>query len=416
MKTPSLPPLLPVLVAGAIAADASCPLEVLVDPPGASVSVDSRPPTAAPVSTRVEAGSRTIAVSSRGYADTTLQVACDSASLQRLAVQMRRVATDSVKTRADSLARAKREFARRALAQSSDDLPSALDRLSSNPAVSRDSAAPAPTLAVLPFQASGGAPPEAAVSAGESAILHLSTDRRWRLVERDRFQSVLQEQALWGAGATGSDLELGRALDARYLLMGVVTADGARRLVAMRLVDAQTGRVAAVAATRVDGPAMDQALKDALGEQFGVSGAVFRSVAVPGWGQFWTGRPVRGSLWLAATAGLAGTLAWSILDWADKDSKAEDFKNRDASTFRPGEYDDWIARANDAVSARNDAATRNLVLGSALAGAWALNVADAAWCGWKSSRSARARYFAVAPVVGPDAAGLRLAISLGGIR
>jgi len=324
--------------------------------------------------------------------------------------------TDSVSAksaRIDSLAKARRDYARKTLSQIANDIPSVLEKISSHPSIVRDSANP-PTLAVLPFQAAGGAPAEAASSASETAILHISGDRRWKLVERERFQSVLQEQSLWGAGAANSDLEIGRSLEARYLLMGTVTVDGLRRLVAMRLVDAQSGRVVAVGATRVDGPAMDEALKDALGEQFGVSGAVFRSAVAPGWGQFWTDRPVRGTFWLVASAGLAGTLAWSIADWADKDNAAEDFKNKDASTFQAGEYDAWIERANAAVSDRNDAATRNLILGSALAGVWALNIADAAWCGWKSAHSARARYFAFAPVVGPDAVGLRMSLSLGG--
>lgn len=327
------------------------------------------------------------------------------------------ILTDSVKTsRADSLASARRDFAHRTLSQTSDGIPAALDRISSSPFLVRDSASAPPTLAVLPFQAVGGAPAEAAASASETAILHLSCDKRWNLVERDRFQSVLQEQALWGAGAANSDLEIGRSLEARYLLMGTVTIDGPRRMVAMRLVDVQSGRIVAVGASRVDGPAMDEALREALGEKFGVSGAVFRSAVAPGWGQFWTDRPVRGAFWLVASAGLAGTLAWSIVDWADKDSKAEDYKNKDASTFQAGEYGAWIERANAAVSDRNDAATRNLILGSALAGVWALNIADAAWCGWKSSRSARVRYFAVAPVVGPDMAGARLTFALGGAR
>lgn len=414
MKIPTLVPLLSFVALGATAHGAACTVSIATDPVGASVRLDSLPAARAPLSAQLPAGAHLASIGAPGHADTTLAFACDSGSVS-LAVPMRKL-TDSVKSaRADSIARARRDYARRTLAQSVDDIPSALEKISSAPGIVRDSAAP-PTLAVLPFQAVGGAPSEAASTAGETAVLHLATDRRWKLVERERFQSILQEQALWGTGATGGDLELGRSLEARYLLMGTVTVDGMRRLVAMRLVDAQTGRVVAVGATRVDGPAMDAALKDALGEQFGVSGAVFRSIAVPGWGQFWTDRPVRGTLWLAATAGLAGTLAWSVVDWADKDSKAEDFKNKDASTFRPGEYDEWIARANAAVSDRNDASTRNLILGSTLAGVWALNVADAAWCGWKSSRSARARYFAFAPVIGPDAAGLRLTLALGGAR
>lgn len=300
------------------------------------------------------------------------------------------------------------------LAKAPTDLATALDQLS---AAAKRPAGPPPTLAVLPFQIAGGASPEAAAVASETAVLHLARDSGWKLVERARFQSILQEQALWGSGAITSELEIGRALEARYLLAGTVATDGLRRLVALRLVDAVDGRIVATGAARVDGPKMDDALKEALGEKFGVSGAVFRSISVPGWGQFWTERPVRGSLWLGATLGLAGALTWSVLDWADKDNASEDFKNRDISTFRPGESpDDWIARANAAIDDRNAAATRNLVLGSALAGTWLLNVADAAWCGARSARSARARYFALAPLVGPDAAGARLTIALGASR
>ena len=324
------------------------------------------------------------------------------------------MATDSVKAaRTDPLSKVRRDYARRTLSQAADDIPTVLDRLSSHPAIQRDTASP-PTLAVLPFQATGGTSLEAATTASETAVLHLATDKRWKLVEREKFQSVLQEQALWGAMGASADLEIGRSLEARYLLLGTVTTDGLRRLVAMRLVDAVDGRVVAVGATRVEGPAMDAALADALGEKLGTSGAVFRSLVMPGWGQFWTERPVRGSFWLVASAGLAGTFAWSLADWAKKDNTAEDFKNKDAGTFGDGDTEAWLARANRAIEERNDAADRNLLLGSALAATWALNVADAAWCGWRSSKSARSRYFAAVPVLTPTSAGIRLAVSLGG--
>lgn len=394
-------------------AHGDCPVSVWSDPPGASVRIDSIPTVQTPAKLSVPTGVHAITLSAPGFVDTAFSFVCDTSAVD-ISVAQRKIVTDSVtRVRADSLSRARRDYARKTLAQTGDDIPSTLEKISSSTAVVRDSANP-PTLAVLPFQAMGGAAPEAASAAGETAILHLSGDKRWRLVERERFQSVLQEQALWGA--TGSDIELGKALEARYLLMGTVTVDGMRRLVAMRLVDAQTGRVVAVGASRVDGPAMDEALKEALGEKFGVSGAAFRSMTMPGWGQFWTNRPWRGSFWLLATAGVAGTFAWSVVDWADKDNAAEDYRNKDASTFRPGEYDAWLKRANKAVSERNDAADRNLILGSALAGVWALNVLDAAWCGSRSARSARARYFAFAPVVGSDAVGLRMSLSLGGAR
>lgn len=409
MKTRSLVPILPLLALCATRADSDCLVDIATDPPGATIRIDSLPQ--GPLGSALASGAHTAHLSAAGYADTSLAFHCDTGTVS-ISVQLGKAMTDSVKSgRGDSIARVKREYARKTLAQSADDIAAALEKISSSPAIQRDTASP-PTLAVLPFQAVGGAPPEAASTASETVILQLSGDKRWRLVERERFQNVLQEQALWGA--TGSELELGRSLEARYLLMGTVAADGMRRMVAMRLVDAQNGRVLAVGTSKVDGPKMDEALKDALGEKFGATGAVFRSMTMPGWGQFWTGRPVRGSIWLLATAGLAGTLAWSIVDWADKDNAAEDYKNKDASTFRAGEYDEWLSRANKAVADRNDAADRNLILGSALAGVWALNVADAAWCGWKSARSTRERYFAFAPVVGPDAVGLRMSLSLGG--
>ncbi len=347
-------------------------------------------------------------------AATSPTTARDTSSAMTDSVSLAALAATATPPTAPTPAAPARPNLQETLAKAPADLAAALDQLSA--AAKRPSGVP-PTLAVLPFQIAGGASPEAAAVASETAVLHLARDTGWKLVERARFQSILQEQALWGAGITSSELEIGRALEARYLLAGAVTTDGMRRLVAIRLIDAVDGRIVATGAARVDGPKMDDALKEALGEKFGVSGAVFRSISVPGWGQFWTERPVRGSLWLGATVGLAGALTWSVLDWADKDNASEDFKNRDASTFRPGESpDDWIARANAAIDDRNTAATRNLLIGSALAGTWLLNVADAAWCGARSARSARSRYFAFAPLVGPDAAGARLTIALGASR
>lgn len=397
-----------------LAAD-SCKLDLSTDPPGASVSIPGAGSVSTPALVGLASGTHLLQIALPGWNDTTLQVTCDSGTISRkLSMRRSKAWTDSVKSaRSDSLSKARRDYARKTLAQATEDIPSVLEKLSSHPAIQRDTASP-PTLAVLPFQATGGTSPEAASTASETAVLHLAGDRRWKLVEREKFQSVLQEQALWGAMGTSADLEIGRSLEARYLLLGTVTTDGLRRLVAMRLVDAADGRVVAVGATRVEGPAMDAALEDALGEKLGTSGAVFRSLVMPGWGQFWTDRPVRGSFWLAATAGLAGTFAWSLADWAEKDNTAEDFKNKDAGTFGNGDTEAWLARANQAIKKRNEAADRNLVLGSALAATWALNVADAAWCGWRSSRTARSRYFAATPVITPTSAGIRLAVSLGG--
>lgn len=410
-------PCILILTAGSghVQAADSCSLDISTEPSGASATVPGIGAVSTPAAMAVPKGTHQVQLALPGWSDTSLSIACDSGTVSRQVTFRRsKVWADSMKAaRTDSLSKARRDYARKTLAQAADDIPTVLAKISSHPAIQRDTASP-PTLAILPFQATGGTSPEAATTASETAVLHLATDKRWKLVEREKFQSVLQEQALWGAMGTTADLEIGRSLEARYLLLGTVTTDGLRRLVAMRLVDAVDGRVVAVGATRVEGPAMDAALEDALGEKLGTSGAVFRSLVMPGWGQFWTDRPVRGSFWLVATAGLAGTFAWSLADWAEKDNTAEDFKNKDAGTFGDGDPEAWLARANQAVEERNDAADRNLVLGSALAATWALNVADAAWCGWKSSRSTRSRYFAATPLLTPHAAGIRIAVSLGG--
>lgn len=400
---------------GLVSAAEPCKVDLATDPPGASATFPGTGTVPTPALVGLAAGKHAIQIALPGWADTSLQIACDSGTVShRVSLRRSKGWSDSVKAaRTDSLSKARRDYARKTLAQATEDLPSVLEKLSSHPAIQRDTASP-PTLAVLPFQATGGTSPEAATTASETAVLHLAGDRRWKLVEREKFQCVLQEQALWGAMGTSADLEIGRSLEARYLLLGTVTTDGLRRLVAMRLVDAVDGRVVAVGATRVEGPAMDAALEDALGEKLGTSGAVFRSLVMPGWGQFWTDRPVRGSFWLVATAGLAGTFAWSLADWAEKDNAAEDFKNKDAATFGDGDTEAWLDRANKAVAERNDASDRNLLLGSALAATWALNVADAAWCGWRSSKATRSRYFAAAPILTPTSAGIRLAFSLGG--
>ncbi|MBD3243037.1 MAG: PEGA domain-containing protein [Chitinivibrionales bacterium] len=276
------------------------------------------------------------------------------------------------------------------------------------------------TVAVLPFTVKGeGIEPEAAAMAAEYGVVFFSQRGDFTVVERERFEQMMQEVALSQTGVISEDqvLKAGKALSAQLLVTGSVSRAMGQRLIAARLIDTQTGEVLAAAAASMTERDMKGFLRDALGERLTASSSMFRSIAVPGWGQYYSGHPGHGTVALLGVLGAAGAVVWSAIDYQDKDDVVTLFKDHDASTVVTGETgDEWAARANDAVTEKNSAAVRTNALIGAVAGVWVLNAIDALICGRIEARKTRARYFSVSAETGRgldgDAGGLTLNVHL----
>ncbi|MEE8440668.1 MAG: FlgO family outer membrane protein, partial [Spirochaetia bacterium] len=83
----------------------------------------------------------------------------------------------------------------------------------------------------------------------EMALLVLGRDARVRLVERDRIDSILEEQELSLSALMDTDtaIRIGRLMAADYLVTGTIIETASNLIVFGRLVGTETAEVAAAA-------------------------------------------------------------------------------------------------------------------------------------------------------------------------
>jgi hypothetical protein len=105
------------------------------------------------------------------------------------------------------------------------------------------------------------------------------------------------------------------------------------------------------------------------------SGAVFRSLVAPGWGQFYNRQPVKGGIIIGAEVALVGAaVAMHLLGAADEDAyRASDFAQQHAG-LTPEELGQQAAALHD--SAEDYYGWRNILIYGAV-GVWLYNVLDA---------------------------------------
>jgi hypothetical protein len=152
---------------------------------------------------------------------------------------------------------------------------------------------------------------------------------------------------------------------AQGLVVGTVAQAGDRFLVNARVVDTTTGRVAL--SRQVPLPAADLvALSSDAVVLRSTSGAVFRSVLLPGWGQFYNRETIKGVSFIGAEALAAGLAVAFHLIGADAEKRYDGLAHGTSSeTFD-------LARAD----AENAYKLRNIFL-IAAGGVHLVNILDA---------------------------------------
>jgi TolB-like protein len=385
-------------------------LDIATVPSGATIRVDGWEAGVSPL--RLEGlapGARTLSFSLADWADAaeTLQVQAGleqsvSRTLERSSewLEARRVADAAA--RRDSLWNAAHAAPASGLAELYDRLAAAVPHGSKV------------SVAILPFDVAGkrGGSYDPGVMAAEFGIARWSADPRFSVVERAAVSKLHAEQAFAQSGAASDSAAagMGRLATAKLLVTGTVTDTDGRQAFTARLVDVETGSILSAAVSEKSAEDMDALYRDALGEKGQLSGAVYRSLVGPGWGQFYTGHPVHGSVALLGVLGSIGFATWAYLDYADKDDVLQKFRKHDPATARKGEsLDDWIERAETARAEYNDASTMFGVSLGVVGGAWLLNVVDAAILGHLESTRVKARYYACIPVPVVRPEGLALA-------
>lgn len=257
-----------------------------------------------------------------------------------------------------------------------------------------------PAVAVLPLEGKQG------VAVSEYLVASLQASGRATVVERAQFQKVMGEQALALSGATtdSAAAQAGKLLSARYLVVGSVGNLMGSHRINLRLLEVETGKVVEAGSVTAQAAEYEGLDKTLLGEQGQASAAVFRSAVMPGWGQFYTNHPVRGSVALVSFLGSTAFMGWSFVQASGHDDDLVAFRNKSLTAagktelqaqytaehggFDQAGYNAWVETQAAGFKSDRDDAIRNGQIGIGLmAGVYALNLVDAWWCGAKQKRA-----------------------------
>ncbi len=167
--------------------------------------------------------------------------------------------------------------------------------------------------AIAPF-ATVGADAEArslGLVVSEALLTALARDHRLPMVERAALRQILDEQALGQSGALdeGQAVAVGKLAGARALVVGTVSEAGDAFLVQVRALDVESAALVEGSAASAELPKGELvALSASAVVLRSKSGALFRSLLVPGWGQLYNDEPLKAAM-VGGGVGTAGALA-----------------------------------------------------------------------------------------------------------
>ncbi|MBF0432104.1 MAG: hypothetical protein HQK83_12540 [Fibrobacteria bacterium] len=252
-----------------------------------------------------------------------------------------------------------------------------------------------PTLAILPFSAPAqGDDAQAGQMVSEYAVAFFASQNQFQLVDRADFHRVLEELEFSQSDLADNEktLELGKTLVAAYLVTGSITEALGKKMISAKIIKTETGEIVNSQTVTVNSQALTDFYKDALGEKASASSAIYRSLAVPGWGQFYTGHSVHGIVFSSLTAVSLGVLVYGIFDFVDKDERVANSIGK--------ELVDGSSSQSDSIRAiymqeRDDAQVFVYSMIGVTAGIWVVNVIDAAIFGKKESNRVKKLYFSM---------------------
>lgn len=180
------------------------------------------------------------------------------------------------------------------------------------------------------------------------------------VVERGQMNEILKEQSLQMTGCTDSScaVQIGKLLSAKKILVGEVNKIGSSFMITVRIVDVEKG-VSEFAATETakSEDVLDQAgakitqkladniiagNKEFFAERRSISGYYLRCL-VPGWGQIYAGRDVRGLSYLGGFVLSAGFTAYGYYSFVNADREYNDMKRGSAQSDIDAKYDKKVA-------------------------------------------------------------------------
>ncbi len=146
-------------------------------------------------------------------------------------------------------------------------------------------------IAILPFSSTD----ESGKYIAEYLITLFQKDNRFSIVDRSNLNKVMSEQAFSLSGATEEGvLEIGKLSAAKYILSGKVSEAFGKKLISAVITDVETAEILSSAKIQVAGGDLSNLQKELFSEKGDISAVMFRSAFIPGWGQLYANKNIRG--------------------------------------------------------------------------------------------------------------------------
>ena len=178
-------------------------------------------------------------------------------------------------------------------------------------------------VAVLSFETTEGR--TEARDLGEAAAIlinqNLISVPNISVVEREKLEDIIEEIGLSQTGLTSDEIEVGNLLNVQFLIAGVVADLGNRFLLAARFINVETGNVLQSASVEIPSNSFLMISSELVMIKKYPITAAFRSMILPGWGQFYNDKPRKGSIILGSELLMAAsTISSYILYKQSKDA------------------------------------------------------------------------------------------------
>ena len=178
-------------------------------------------------------------------------------------------------------------------------------------------------VAVLSFETTEGR--TEARDLGEAAAIlinqNLISVPNISVVEREKLEDIIEEIGLSQTGLTSDEIEVGNILNVQYLIAGAVADLGNRFLLAARFINVETGNVLQSASVEIPSNSFLMISSELVMIKKYPITAAFRSMILPGWGQFYNDKPRKGSIILGSELLMAAsTISSYILYKQSKDA------------------------------------------------------------------------------------------------
>ena len=268
-------------------------------------------------------------------------------------------------------------------------------------------------LAVLPFTGNMDKKDSSTGRAiAEYIIVCVQKDKRLKLVDRAEFQRIMMELNFSESDMVdpAKVLQAGKLMTANYLLTGTVTTAFGMNRVSAKIIKTETSEIISAASVSVAPVELEGFTRELFGEKAQISASVYRSLVVPGWGQFYSRKYVRGGTSLVFCLGSLATTLVLSMQAADKNNEWSDYQAtygnsehptvnataeaaRRAGTSTGTAYYEALAdvtgKTNNLYDDYSKSFDRVVIAGAVTGGLWALNLLDAAIAGMQEKNHFR---------------------------